>query len=240
MEDTISKFMSESTKIHEENSKTRSSMNGLLTPFKDPEREFRSSRKHFKTLTLDELRSPDFNLFSDQEYSEEEVAETMAEEETMCNTGARPKLTMDRGGSDHEDAYEHIEKVLEIVDLFHIPNITIDQVMLRAFLMSLAGCRKPLAEESKPTGSITHLGLILDSRGAIPSKTAADAKVAIQEMAKYSQKWHNGTSRKVNEKSSMLAFKLDAYNAQKEPFQPKILPLKEERKTLEEAYYTQW
>ncbi|GJT16946.1 putative reverse transcriptase domain-containing protein [Tanacetum coccineum] len=35
---------------------------------------------------------------------------------------------------------------------------------------------------------------ILDSRGAIPSKTDADAKVAVQEMAKYSQKWHNGTS----------------------------------------------
>ncbi|GJS58842.1 transposase, MuDR, MULE transposase domain protein [Tanacetum coccineum] len=35
---------------------------------------------------------------------------------------------------------------------------------------------------------------ILDSKGAIPSKTVADAKVAIQEMAEYSQKWHNGTS----------------------------------------------
>ncbi|GJV77100.1 hypothetical protein Tco_1508684 [Tanacetum coccineum] len=40
-------------------------------------------------------------------------------------------------GSDHEDANEHIEKVLEIVDLFHILNNTIDQVMLRAFPMSL-------------------------------------------------------------------------------------------------------
>ncbi|GJX90363.1 hypothetical protein Tco_0343689 [Tanacetum coccineum] len=40
-------------------------------------------------------------------------------------------------GSDNEDANEHIEKVLEIVDLFHIPNITIDQVMLRAFPISL-------------------------------------------------------------------------------------------------------
>ncbi|GKF01707.1 hypothetical protein Tco_0028630, partial [Tanacetum coccineum] len=29
-------------------------------------------------------------------------------------------------GSDHEDANEHIEKVLKIMDLFHIPNITID------------------------------------------------------------------------------------------------------------------
>ncbi|GJV75987.1 hypothetical protein Tco_1507571 [Tanacetum coccineum] len=37
-------------------------------------------------------------------------------------------------GSEHEDANEHIEKVLEIVDLFHIPTITQDQIMLRAFL----------------------------------------------------------------------------------------------------------
>ncbi|GKE40916.1 hypothetical protein Tco_1464321 [Tanacetum coccineum] len=90
-------------------------------------------------------------------------------------------------GSNHEDANEHIEKVLEIVDLFHIPNITIDQVMLRAFPMYLTGA-------------------ILDSRGAIPSKTAADAKVPIQEMAKYSQKWHNGTSRsRSTETSDALA-----------------------------------
>ncbi|GJW47733.1 putative reverse transcriptase domain-containing protein [Tanacetum coccineum] len=58
---------------------TRSSTNELFTPYKEPEREFRSSRRHFKTLSLDELRSPDFNLLSDQEYSEEEEAEAMAE-----------------------------------------------------------------------------------------------------------------------------------------------------------------
>ncbi|GJY49517.1 hypothetical protein Tco_0439473 [Tanacetum coccineum] len=283
----------------------QSSTKELFTPFKDPEREFRSSRKYFKTLSLDESRSPDFDLFSDQEeYSEEEVAETMAEtieqymsktrlqetpgdlttgdrlspkvnmflipiiemeagflmrnnksdrgslaskgvyieqinlEDVMCRTvgvvpgvlvwvwvgggvsvfllkavkkqqdafthldwkqigevqwlsilnleiillsilyaactlnvarvrvylmplenlvsAARPKIE-DKdnfelkgqflkeqhdntfSGSDHEGANEHIEKVLEIVDLFHILNITIDQVMLRAFPMSLTG-----------------------------------------------------------------------------------------------------
>ncbi|GJY22341.1 hypothetical protein Tco_0394907 [Tanacetum coccineum] len=42
-------------------------------------------------------------------------------------------------GSDHEDANEHIEKVLEIVDLFHVPFITQDQIMLRVFPMSLTG-----------------------------------------------------------------------------------------------------
>ncbi|GJY01974.1 putative reverse transcriptase domain-containing protein [Tanacetum coccineum] len=62
----------------------------------------------------------------------------------------------------------------------------------------------------------------LDSRGAIPSKTAADAKVAIQEMAEYSQKWHNGTSRTIS------------------PHYTKDCPLKEEGKTLEEAYYIQF
>ncbi|GJR90329.1 retrovirus-related pol polyprotein from transposon TNT 1-94 [Tanacetum coccineum] len=159
-------------------------------------------------------------------------------------------------GSDHEDANEHIEKVLEIIDLFHIPNITQDQVMLRAFHMSLTGAASRWLR-NKPSGSITtcedlkikflskycppactakkmeeinnvqqepdetlyqawerfkellmkcprqylmeiqevilfYNGLnvqtrqILDSKGVIPSKTTADAKVAIQEMAEYS------------------------------------------------------
>ncbi|GKC27029.1 hypothetical protein Tco_1034323, partial [Tanacetum coccineum] len=116
---------------------TRSSTNDLFIPYKEPEREFRSSRRHFKTLSLDELRSPDFNLLSDQEYSEEEEAKAMAEtmEQYMSNTRT------DYGSLD------------------------------------------------VPTRQI------LDSRGAIPTKTTEDAKKAIQEMAEYSQKWHNGTSR---------------------------------------------
>ncbi|GJR58780.1 mitochondrial proton/calcium exchanger protein-like protein isoform X1 [Tanacetum coccineum] len=56
-----------------------SSTNELFTPYKEPEREFQSSRRHFKTLSLDELRSPDFNLLSDQEYSEEEEEKTLEE-----------------------------------------------------------------------------------------------------------------------------------------------------------------
>nr|GEY43211.1 hypothetical protein [Tanacetum cinerariifolium] len=56
--------------------------------------------------------------------------------------------------SDHEDANEHIEKVLEIVDLFHIPNIIQYQVMLRAFFMSLTGVASRWLR-NKPYGSIT-------------------------------------------------------------------------------------
>ncbi|GJT55792.1 mitochondrial proton/calcium exchanger protein-like protein isoform X1 [Tanacetum coccineum] len=124
---------------------TRSSTSELFTPYKEPEREFQSSRRHFKTLSLNESRSPDFNLFSDQEDSEEEEVETMAEtmeqymSKTRTDNGSGELRTNTFSGSDHEDANEHIEKVLEIVDLFHIPNITTDQVMLRAFPMSLTG-----------------------------------------------------------------------------------------------------
>ncbi|GJY85663.1 hypothetical protein Tco_0499689 [Tanacetum coccineum] len=103
----------------------------------------------------------------------------------------------------------------------------------------------------------------LDSKGAIPSKTATDAKLAIQEMVKYSQKWHNGTSsrtkstetsngfaaiqaqlnnlgreiKKVNEKvyASQVGCKLC-----KGPYYTKDCPQKEKGKTLEEAYYTQF
>ncbi|GJU97958.1 hypothetical protein Tco_1327229 [Tanacetum coccineum] len=186
-------------------------------------------------MSLDESRSPDFDLFSDQEeYSEEEVAKTMAKtmEQYMSKTradygwgNARPNIE-DKdsfelkgqflkelhdntfSGSDHEDANEYIEKVLEI---FHMPNIIIDQAMLRAFHMSLTGAASRWLR-NKPSGSITtwedlktkflrkycpparttkkiqeinnfQLDVptrkILDSREAIPSKTDADVKVAI-------------------------------------------------------------
>ncbi|GJY35599.1 hypothetical protein Tco_0420977 [Tanacetum coccineum] len=91
----------------------------------------------------------------------------------------------------------------------------------------------------------------------------ADAKKAIQEMADYSQKWHNGTStrcrsteifdglasiqaqlnnlgreiKKVNEKVYVAQVGCELC---KGPHYIKDCPLKEQGKTLEEAYYTQF
>ncbi|GKE21017.1 hypothetical protein Tco_1432529 [Tanacetum coccineum] len=87
-------------------------------------------------------------------------------------------------------------------------------------------------------------------------------EVAIQEMVEYSQKWHNGTSRsrsietsdglaaiqaqlnnlgreikKVNEKVYAAQVRCEQC---KGPHYTKDFPLKEEGKTLEEAYYTQF
>ncbi|GJY89204.1 hypothetical protein Tco_0503832 [Tanacetum coccineum] len=40
-------------------------------------------------------------------------------------------------GTDDEDAHEHVQRVLEISDLFHFPGITHDAVMLRVFPIAL-------------------------------------------------------------------------------------------------------
>ncbi|GJU32412.1 hypothetical protein Tco_1176001 [Tanacetum coccineum] len=57
-------------------------------------------------------------------------------------------------GSDNEDANEHIKRVLEIVDLFTIPNVTQDQLMLLVFPVSLNGAASRWLR-NEPTGSIT-------------------------------------------------------------------------------------
>ncbi|GJV56877.1 ribonuclease H-like domain, reverse transcriptase, RNA-dependent DNA polymerase [Tanacetum coccineum] len=104
---------------------------------------------------------------------------------------------------------------------------------------------------------------ILDSKGAMPSMKAADAKKAIQDMADHSQKWHIGTStrtrstdtcdglatiqaqlndlgreiKKVNEKVYATQVGCESCGG---PHYTKDCPLKEDGKTLEEAYYTQF
>ncbi|GKD25911.1 hypothetical protein Tco_1232125 [Tanacetum coccineum] len=166
----------------------------LIQPFDEPEQIFHSNLKLFNTSSLDYLNSPEFDLFSKyEEQSEGEVFETMTKptmEEYMTKT--REELRDNTfSGLDNEDANEHIEKVLEIVDLFHIPNITQDQVMLRAFPMSLTRASSCWLrnEHARLITTLETLkfykGLdvptrqFLDSKGAIPSMKAADAKKAI-------------------------------------------------------------
>ncbi|GJZ76543.1 hypothetical protein Tco_0641215 [Tanacetum coccineum] len=71
---------------------------------------------------------------------------------------------------------------------------------------------------------------ILDSKGAIPTKTVADAKIAIQEMAEYSQNGIMEHPQKPEVRCELC----------KGSHYTKDCPLKEEGNTLEEAYYTQF
>ncbi|GKC45080.1 hypothetical protein Tco_1062802 [Tanacetum coccineum] len=217
---------------------TRSSTKELLSPFENPEQNFHSKRRLFDTPSLVESNSSEFDHNFD-------IEEQLEKEELHDNTF---------NGSEHEDVNEHIEKVLEIIDLFYILKVTQDQIMLRAFHVSLTGAASRWLR-NQPSGSVTtweedilfYNGLdvltrqILDSKGAIPSKTAADAKIAIQEMAEYSQKWHNGTSLRT--RSTETSDGLAAIQAQLNNLGLEIkkdYPQKEKGKTLEEAYYTQF
>ncbi|GJW75390.1 NADH dehydrogenase subunit 6, mitochondrial [Tanacetum coccineum] len=198
---------------------TRSSTNELFTPYKEPEREFLSSRRHFKTLSLDELRSPDFNLLSDQEYLEEEEAEAMAETMDFELKGQFLKELGENtfSGLDNEDANEHIEKVLKIVDLFHVPNITVDQLMLRFFPISLTGAQEP-------------------------DETLYQAWERFKELLMkcpqhYLTEMREEEIKKVNEK--VYAAQVGCEQC-KGPHYTKDCPLKEEGETLEEAYYMQF
>ncbi|GJV65665.1 hypothetical protein Tco_1476493 [Tanacetum coccineum] len=160
---------------------TRKSTKELLSPFENSEQKFHSRRRLFDTPSLIESNSPEFDHnFDSEEQSEEEVRETMTEtmEQYMSKTRGdygsgvtRPTINQDThfelkgqflkelcdntfSGSEHKDAKDHIEKVLEIFDLFHIPKVTQDQIMLRAFPVSLTGAASRWLR-NQPSGSIT-------------------------------------------------------------------------------------
>ncbi|GJT50551.1 hypothetical protein Tco_0976708 [Tanacetum coccineum] len=176
-----------------------------------------------KAALLEEVISPDFNLFSDQENSEEEVAETMAEtmEQYMSKTRAdygsgvaRPKIedkdnfelkgqflkelrTNTFSGSDHEDKME------EINNFQQEPDENLYQAWER-FKELLMKCSHP-----------------------------RDGRI-LSEMAQ----WNLGREiKKVNEK--VYAAQVGCEQC-KGTHYTKDFPFKEEGKTLEEAYYMQF
>ncbi|GJS87952.1 uncharacterized mitochondrial protein-like protein [Tanacetum coccineum] len=191
-------------------------------------------------------------------------------------------------GSDHEDANKHNEKVLEIVDLFYIPNITIHQVMLRAFPMSLTRFGSRWLR-NEPTGSIrTWDGLKIKflNKYCPPARTAKKMeeinnfqqepdenlyqeceqfkellmKFLIQEVQYHLRLLLMQRSRSTKTSDGLAAIQAQLNNLRREikkvnekvyaaqvgckkckgHHYTKDFPLKEEGKTLEEAYYTQF
>ncbi|GJT51507.1 retrovirus-related pol polyprotein from transposon TNT 1-94 [Tanacetum coccineum] len=62
-------------------------------------------------------------------------------------------------GTNGEDAYEHVRRVLEIVDLFQFPGVTHDAVMLRVFPVTLKG-RALRWKKRLPAGMINTWDLL--------------------------------------------------------------------------------
>ncbi|GKB84965.1 nucleobase-ascorbate transporter 12 [Tanacetum coccineum] len=185
----------------------------------------------FDTPSLVESNSPEFDhIFDIEKQLEEEVREIMTEtmEQYMSKTRGDYESGVTRPMINQDTHFE----------------------LKGQFLKELRDNTFSVSEHEDANEHI--------EKDAIPSKIVDDAKIAIQEMAKYSQKWHNGTSsrtrstetsngiadiqaqlnnlgreiKKVNEKvyAAHVGCKLC-----KGPHYTKDCPQREEGKTLEEA-----
>ncbi|GKB11124.1 hypothetical protein Tco_0845047 [Tanacetum coccineum] len=264
---------------------TRRSTKGLVPPFEDPAHVFRSNRKLSKTTSLDSSSfiELEFVVELENQFNKEETTTTMTEqtmEEYMKTTRdgygpgvVRPEIQGDQGfkikrhflkelhtntfsGSDHEDPYEHIEKVLEIADLFHIPKITTDQETLKKKILGKycppARTAKKMEEINNfqqepdetlyaawerfkelllkcPQHYLTDIQEVIAKRGTETSDGLAAIQAQLNNLRR--------EIKKVNEK---------VYAAQagcekcKGPHYTKYCPNKDDDTTFEEAYYTQF
>ncbi|GJU56445.1 hypothetical protein Tco_1230159 [Tanacetum coccineum] len=183
---------------------TRSSTKELLLPFENPKQKFCSKRRLFDTPSLIESNSPEFDhIFNIKEQSEEGERETMTEtieqymRKTLENYGSgvtRPTINQDTPF----ELKARFLKELRDITFSGSEHEDANEHIEKEVILFYNGLDVPTRQ-------------ILDSKGAIPSKSDADAKIAIQEMVEYSQKWHNETSSRTIK-----------------------------GKTLEEAYYTQF
>ncbi|GJU91367.1 retrotransposon protein [Tanacetum coccineum] len=255
----------------------------LITPFENPKRVFRLKRRLFETPGLVESSSPELDLYPDiEEHSGEETTEIMTKtmeqymSKTRENYGSgvvRPKINDKThfelkgqhlkelrentfSGSEHEDANEHIKKFLEIIDLFHIPEVTQDQVMLRVFPMSLTGAASRWLR-NEPSGSITNWETLkmkflnkycplarttkkmeeINNFQQEPDESLFRAWERFKELLMKSQL--NNLRREIKKVNKKIYAAQDGCELCKGPHYIKDCPLKEEGNTLEEAYYTQ-
>ncbi|GKB73124.1 hypothetical protein Tco_0934536 [Tanacetum coccineum] len=93
-------------------------------------------------------------------------------------------------GKEKEDPHEHISRITKIIDLFHSPRVSKDQVMLMmAFSFTLKGKAKQWMRR-------LHAGRKLDFRGPIPRMTPSKGIEAIKEISGHSFSWHDEYSTK--------------------------------------------
>nr|GEY96042.1 hypothetical protein [Tanacetum cinerariifolium] len=118
---------------------TKSSKKELVEPYTELERVLHSRRKLFKTTSLDYSSSPEFDLFFDHEDEPKSYEKAKFELKGQFLKELRDNTF---SGTNREDAVEHIEKFLKIVDSLDIPNVTHDQLRLSIFPISLVGAAR--------------------------------------------------------------------------------------------------
>ncbi|GJW61759.1 hypothetical protein Tco_0111094 [Tanacetum coccineum] len=125
----------------------------LVTPFANPERQFRA-RSNLTPISI-------HNIFS---FYESEALESKSEEMVGVDIDIltmEQYMALTRGNQEPgvDDAHEHVQKVLEIVNLFSIPSVGHDAIMLRVFPITLTGAAKRW-KDRLPTSSIDTWALL--------------------------------------------------------------------------------
>ncbi|GJT41901.1 mitochondrial proton/calcium exchanger protein-like protein isoform X1 [Tanacetum coccineum] len=164
--------------------------------------------KLFKTLSLDESRSPEFNLFSNlEEYSKEEVTKIMAEtmEQYMSKTRADYGSGIARPKIDDKDSFE--------LKANFSRNYVTTPSAVQIIKMRTNTLRKFLR--------LTR------------STETSDGLAAIQAQL-------NNLGREIKKVNEKVYAAQVGFEQCKGPYYTKDCLLKEEGKTLEEAYYTQF
>nr|GEW35686.1 RNA-directed DNA polymerase, eukaryota, reverse transcriptase zinc-binding domain protein [Tanacetum cinerariifolium] len=104
-----------------------------------------------------------------------------------------------------EDAHEHVQRVLEIADLFHNPRVTHDAIMLRMFSITLTRASRRW-KYTLPTWSIHTWDLLVKAfirkYRLIPMMPPARALKSIQYMADHSQKCYDGATTRQGRRDS--------------------------------------
>ncbi|GJX46271.1 hypothetical protein Tco_0271461 [Tanacetum coccineum] len=186
---------------------TRSSTRELLSPFENPEQKFHSKRRLFDTPSLVESNSPKFDHnFNILEQSEEEgkyLKELRDNTSVAQNIKMQTRTSKSRWLRNQPSGSITTWEVLKtkFLSKYYPPARTAkkmeeinnfqqetDEILFRAwerFKELLMKCPQHCLTSMKEV-ILFYNGLdvptrqILDSKGAIPSKTAVDAKIAIQ------------------------------------------------------------
>ncbi|GKA76627.1 hypothetical protein Tco_0783088 [Tanacetum coccineum] len=94
-------------------------------------------------------------------------------------------------GNKNEDAYDHVDRVLNNESLFNIPGVSQDVIQLCVFPFTLTGSAKRWVDRLTPGTRPIH--------GMTPTQPLT----AIQTMVDHSQKWHDKTSSRNISSSSI-------------------------------------
>ncbi|GJZ30213.1 hypothetical protein Tco_0575260 [Tanacetum coccineum] len=172
----------------------------ILTPYADPVRQIQA-RKDITPMSVRNIYS--FYESESSELESKEVGEidikTLMMEKYLGLVQKLKDNTFSRNKD--EDAYEHVEKVLEITSLFSIPRVLMDTIMLRVFSSTLVGVAK-IWMGRVPVGTVNTWDLLkrvfihtyCPPSRPIPGMITTKALVAIHEMTDHSQKLYDGES----------------------------------------------